>query len=237
MKIKENYIVQIYLLAVSVLQWSRASLFTVLCAFSFVIIRNSHISRNDRNLKIKLKSRLSITLIFFALIFPLVQSYIPTYNVLNRLGIIEGRSDAAAGANHTKQARILCQQALMKWTIDNGKIFFGSGAGSEMLIDSGAYQFLSGSDLVRSPHSWFYGAVGRFGIVGLSIWGLIVIINLRKRIDQDFHAIGWACSGFICFISLFGVIIESPFGSLPLAFFLALAGIRSSTYSELPQKK
>jgi hypothetical protein len=230
--IRENSLIQIALLSVTVLQWSRASIFAVTCASIFVLWRNHKIFKGVHRKKSKLVTRVLIVILLLTIAFPLLQGYLPEYNVLSRLGIVHSANDALAGADHTKNARIRCQAALMNWVIEEDKLLFGSGAGSEMLIESGAYQFLSGSELVRSPHSWFYGGLARFGIFGFASWIMILTINLAKRPRGEFYLIGLSCVVLICFISLFGVIVESPFGSLPLAFFLAFSGYRKTQFSQ-----
>jgi hypothetical protein len=116
----------------------------------------------------------------------------------------------------TTSARIAAWGDVLYFTHANGDFLMGAGPGKHPVIDSGAVAYLSGSNAVRAPHSWPIGAIAFHGVVGLGIW---LFAYSRVLLSWTKNAAGVLAVTAIfaySFAALFGVIVESPFGSLPM---------------------
>ena len=100
---------------------------------------------------------------------------------------------------------------------------FGAGPGRAPLADSGALRFLSGSEDVRAAHNWFVSAIAYHGILGLSIWAAAIWAVVKLGFRSGRHKV-LPVTGILAYLicGSFGVIVESPFGSLPISVFSAL---------------
>ena len=127
-------------------------------------------------------------------------------------------SDLASG---TTEARLLAWRHLLAYTQTQGNTFAGAGPASQPVIDSGAVAYLSGSTDVRAPHNWFVGVVAYHGIIGLIAWCVAYGRVLVPRNLQGNSLLPGAAILAYLTASLFGVVIESPFGSLPMAIMAA----------------
>ncbi len=223
-KLNGNVKIQMLFILCGLFQWSRASLIAI--SFSLLISvfnSRSNIKREDRK-----RNNLVLALAYVAtictLLLPSLTSYIPTNSVLNRLGVTSISETLQSGASDTADARRISQKLLLDWVIARDQLLLGVGPGIEMVFESGAYIYLSGDPNVRSPHSWLYGGICRFGVIGFAFWLLLLANGLRPHyrftrvVETPFHYVIP-----ILIVSLFGVIVESPFGSLPLVFFTAVA--------------
>lgn len=116
----------------------------------------------------------------------------------------------------TTGARLAAWETLMNYTLDNGDLLSGAGPSAEPLITSGAVAHLSGAEDVRAPHNWLIGAVAYHGFVGLLSWLLAFARVLLPRNLRGGRLL--PAAGITAYItaSLFGVVVESPFGSLPM---------------------
>lgn len=224
-KLKENIYVRFFLLTSVLLQYSRASyvgLFFVLCSiFFFTMFRRKNYSHREKRF-------VKVFVIFIMIGFPtltLVAPIVPQNSALSRIGINNFFSPATliqeTRESGTANARIEAQKLLKDWLFSNELEILGAGPGREMVLESNAYQYLSGARDVRSPHSWFYGNFGRFGYLGLIIWHSICFLYVRVQ-NNRFRFFDFPVNLIIVIyvISLFGVVMESPFGILPFSFFL-----------------
>jgi hypothetical protein len=165
-------------------------------------------------------------MIFTVTVAPLLQNLLPQNSVLIRIGLISNPINAIVlqhGASITANARLKAQSQLYGWVKQRNQLIFGVGPGTEMVLDSGAVQYLYGDAVVRSPHSWIYGLLCRYGYFGSLIWLFLLTYPLIKT-KAILSPLGMPMMGVyvILIVSFFGVIIESPFGSMPLALFVAL---------------
>ena len=119
----------------------------------------------------------------------------------------------------TARGRLLGQNALVDWVSANNLQFVGGGPGREILNESGAVRWLSGNLDTRFPHNWWVSLYARFGIVGFLLWVFAFILIWRESFQKNFN-FNSVIIVAILIASTFGVIIESPFGIIPLYFFL-----------------
>ena len=221
---KGNYFALVFLLVSSVLNHSRAGLLAVLFAVLVVLA----IVLRDRGIRTRTTSRFLLTVL---IIFPAVAIFLPAARLLPSDSAISRAFspsiilEISGTQSGTARARIEAQSLLLHWVSERNEMIFGVGPGTEMVLDSGAVRDLSGQPDVRSPHSWPIGAISRFGVFGFILWLSILLIHMRRKAGSQNYRRTLANSFTICIliVSLFGVIIESPFGSLPLAIFLGLA--------------
>lgn len=224
LKLNGNIRIQVLFILCGLFQWSRASLIAISISVIISLFDFSRRTRGENRKQSKLALVLAYIMMICILLLPNLSSFIPTNSVLNRLGVTDISESLQRGASETTNARQISQKLLLDWLMERDQLIMGAGPGSEMVFESGAYIYLSGDPNVRSPHSWLYGGVGRFGILGFGIWLLLLANGLRphyrlkKIISPPLHFIIP-----ILIVSLFGVIVESPFGSLPLVFFTAVA--------------
>lgn len=223
--LKGNGLALVIILIAAILQGSRAGLLA--CLFSLLVISIDFFflgkeNQNFNKRKFKFIPFLTALTAILILLLPMYSSLIPESSSLSRIGVVQVSEEAIAGGQGTARGRALAQRTLMAWVENQNKMTFGVGPGVEMIAESGAFYNLSGSLDVRSPHSWLYGSLARFGIFGLLIWCLVLCLsrlNYRKAINPFRFPNCLVISLLIT--AAFGVMIESPFGSLPLAFLLA----------------
>jgi len=150
-----------------------------------------------------------------------VGKIIPKESVLKRVGLFEEFSEVEQFAQGTTYARLNAWRKVLEWSGSESNVLIGVGPGVEMVKVSGAVRYLSGNNEVRSPHNWIIACIARFGISGLLFWLIIVFASFLRQSRENQSAILRVSILIICVSSLFGVIIESPFGSLPLVIFIA----------------
>ena len=218
--IRANTPIRIFLALSILLQYSRASYVGLLLIVFFEFYKNSR-KKRDSFAKILL-----VIFAFTIMLAPVFSSFLPENSAFKRLKLtnISETKDIFANVNEsgTGKARLDAQRELLNWTIRENLLLFGSGPGREMIFESGAYRYLSGAVEVRSPHSWVYGSLCRYGILGFLFWHLMVYSYLKKSSRRSFpDATILSIIASVYVIGLFGVIIESPFGIMPFCFFLA----------------
>lgn len=166
--------------------------------------------------------------------FPTV---LPQSGVLARLGLGTGAeaSQLASGASGTARARWTAWKLVTAHTNSSpARILFGEGPGSNPIAESGALAHLSGDPTVRAPHSWPVGLYARFGLVGIVAWTSCLTALLLRRYRPartESHLAEWekaralwpALAASLALAACVGVVVESPFGALPLS--LACAGV------------
>lgn len=222
-QLPRNPLVLSLLFLTAISQGSRAGLIAYAIGGLYVLTR-----KTDNGIIPKMK-------IFFVLIFLLIsffgfsfiKTYAPANSALNRVNV----QYTSLNQSNTVSARVNAQKLLIDYWLNSGKILFGVGPGDEMIIKSGSLIYLSGSPDVRSPHSWVVGLLCRFGIVGFLIWFFYPLrLLMSKRINGDFVADIKIILVAILFLAQFGVIIESPFGSIPFCILLAVLVVKKFEY-------
>jgi len=147
------------------------------------------------------------------------------------------QSTAVQNAQGTSEARQAGWTGVINWTSANLiREFVGGGFGNNYLEESGVLQIYEGTDYsnVRSAHNWLVGSYARLGLIGI-LAIVAFLINLLRKIwtlrrtflsdNLTFMAL-FVCLGVFT-VSMFGVVLESPFGSVPF-FWMAGLLIRSN---------
>lgn len=124
------------------------------------------------------------------------------------------RSDVDTG---TTAARMRAWDRMIQYTRVHEHIMLGSGPASQPVLASGAVEYLSGSKDVRAPHSWFVGVFAYHGLVGLGAWVFAFFVIFRRWRRTPYAILPVAGIAAYTVSGAFGVVIESPFGSLPMA--------------------
>lgn len=220
-QLKGSNLVRFGFLLLSLTQGSRAGLLAFTAALLWIFAHN--VFWEKRSLAIGKDTFLSFMVVLgliSVLLLPSLVRFLPENSVLGRIGILEISESARANAAGTASGRSIAQRKLLDWVDLRDQALLGVGPGVEMVYESGAFINLSGSKEVRSPHSWPVGAMARFGLLGFLFWILATYKISKFRFGDIKHpAFSWTIS--ILVTSIFGVIVESPFGSLPLIFFLS----------------
>ena len=219
-QIKGSNVVRFGFLLLAFMQGSRAGLLAFAVALMWVFL---HSTFWERELSFMGKDTFFKFLLILGMIslllLPSMIKLLPENSALGRIGILQISESAKANADGTASGRSIAQDKLLAWVELRNESLLGVGPGVEMVYESGAFINLSGSKEVRSPHSWPVGALARFGKFGFCFWTLAIYLISRFRIvDVKHPGFSWIIS--VLLTAIFGVIIESPFGSLPLIFFL-----------------
>ncbi len=229
-KLERNSIVIIAFVIAGGLQASRAGLISVAFATIFVLLKERV---NGYGRKGYLARIVLIATVGFALVTSasLLSSQLPGSS-LSRLGVLGDDDKVIQSAGNTARARSEARKLMMDWTFTQNKQFFGFGPGAEIVSDSGAIRFLSGAKDVRAPHNWLVGLFARFGILGTAVWTLLVTyIVFGRSFSPEIAWLGRCSIFLILVVSSLGVIMESPFGSLPFSFFLGMLMVNKNSRS------
>ena len=223
-KLFSNNFLRMLFIICGLFQWSRASLIAILISLLISLKTKSKKPNSQVQRNFSFPILFAYSAVIFVLLLPALAPLFPANSVLNRLGITNFSESLISGAADTADARKISQNLLLEWVKNRNQLLLGVGPGTEMVLESGAYLYLSGDQKVRSPHSWLYGGICRFGFVGFAYWLLLLLngfkphFKISKLLNPPF------CFVLpILIVSLFGVIVESPFGSLPLVFFTAVS--------------
>ena len=199
------------------LQPGRAGLLALLVSLPFLA------SRVKNGPKI---SRRGLAALFTAtlMVIPfagIVQAFLPEQSAIKKFGILDQSGAALSSGVSTAFGRKMGQSTLLDWVKKEEKILNGAGPGYEILIESGALRWLSGNTDVRYPHNWWVSLYSRYGIVGFACWLMCGLAALKGvwRENAGFQFLTFLIS--ILVASSFGVVMESPFGIIPFAFFIA----------------
>lgn len=224
LRLKGNLLIRTFLVLSILLLYSRASLVALFLLFIIIGIQ-SIFERTVSKSQVSRKKYLQIAYLF-AITFLFLQYFLgslPENSSFNRIGISSVQSvESILDHNKTSgtaRGRLLAQRALINWVDTNDLQLVGSGAGSDMMIQSGGFMYLSGERDVRAPHSWPVSCYARFGILGFLFWHISVFTLLQRPLSIFNYSI--TITLIIYIVSLFGVILESPFGAMPFSFFLA----------------
>ena len=224
--LKSNTTLSLLFLVAAILGRSRAGLIATIFCVAFLSVKIYAERKNSNK-----KNQDTVTL--FVIVTLIMTGFLgaatigqlnSSENAFSRFGLFGGESNVVTSAKNTGNARYLAAKALIDWTNESNVELFGAGPGAEIVLNSGALRFLSGHVEVRAPHNWWLHLFSRYGFVGLFFWCIFIGVNsFRKNVLREPAAI--AASGSILAIlisSTFGVILESPFGSIPLIFLISM---------------
>ncbi len=216
LNLNSNKIILIFLAVVLVLQGSRAGLIAGLIATIYIIFKI------NKQSKFQLAKNL-FKLILFVILFSNLQTVSNVFPSGSSIQRVLSPREFDLNLNNTATARLNAQKLLIEHWADSNLLLTGLGAGDQMVRNSYAVQFLSGSDDVRSPHSWPIGLLSRFGIVGFIIWSYLPakLLFSRRLTGSNMRDVK-VLLVMILFASSVGVIIEAPFGSIPFCIFIAI---------------
>jgi len=145
--------------------------------------------------------------------------------LLGGLGFSTNNSDLVSSALGTTNARELVWTQVLTWVNNStANIFFGAGFGINFLDVTQTLQFLEGTTYkgVRSPHNFLITIIARLGWPAAILFAIsILIIIFRFRKASNLDDLNFASMTIVLAfipISLFGVILEAPFGAIPFYF-------------------
>jgi O-antigen ligase len=218
---------------------SRAALIGSVVTILFVFF-----SDKRKSLKVFAIATLTILLVVIPSFF-IAENSLPIG--LQRLNILTqnlGDSQSTStdsGAAGTALARLNTWQKLLDYSFESKqRAFFGVGPGENFMITGGAANLLinnygTGNLNPRAPHNFWLNTLLRFGLLGLVIIlvlaGKITLASRnQKRIlnhpQEETSPLQYLSSiftvGIMCSATL-GVILESPFGAIPFAWFAGLS--------------
>ncbi|MDO9454948.1 O-antigen ligase [Nocardioides sp.] len=138
----------------------------------------------------------------------------------------------AASGRGTADARERTWSYLVEYgTSSTSKTAFGVGFGPDFMTETpagrllvgGGYQLDSGETATRSPHNYWLGSFIRLGIIGLALLTLMVAVVLSfawrtgglGKDEGDLGLIAALVAVSLVIPASLGVVLESPFGSVP----------------------
>jgi hypothetical protein len=151
--------------------------------------------------------------------------------------VVPTKGDPTGGATGTARARRLAWQAIEIYLEQNNtRNWTGVGFGADFLHDSGGDILLLGgsSEDVRQPHDYVINTWARLGLIGLimiiaiALFGIRIIAKLGRSPQlngMDVAAIAVAAG--LPISACYGVVLESPFGALPVWWALGYLGYRA----------
>lgn len=143
------------------------------------------------------------------------------------------QSDVDAG---TTGARLSAWRLVFERISATGTWLAGEGPGSEPIADSGAVRYLSGALDVRAAHNWVVTALAYHGVLGLLLWSGALAVALRGATRTHMGALVIGGVGAYLIGALLGVVVESPFGSLPICVMAAWSLSRHAGMVVIPQR-
>jgi hypothetical protein len=103
------------------------------------------------------------------------------------------------------------------------RIVYGVGFGPNIVADAGATAIIGASpeSAVRSPHNFLLTVFARTGLVGILVLALFSAVMLRSfgrvfRSNDQLLLLSFLLVGALSVGALFGVVMESPFGAIPV---------------------
>lgn len=128
----------------------------------------------------------------------------------------------------TTRARLIAWQLMLTHVSEQERWVAGFGPGTSPVLQSGAVVYLSGREDVRAAHNWAVTAIAYLGVSGLVLWCVVIARHLVVGTRGGNYTFAFTGVCLYLITGLVGVMIESPFGSLPLAVLLGWLGSRSS---------
>lgn len=153
--------------------------------------------------------------------------------------ILDVGSAEQATAENTWLARTYAWETITNFVLSEpARTWWGTGFGSQPVLESGAVAFLSGDPAVRAAHNFlvtwlaFLGVAGLICIVfALAVW--LLAAAKHAYLARGDSGIGFALALGLLLAGLGGVILESPFGYMSFVFAIALAYSEPSTEDNL----
>jgi O-antigen ligase len=181
---------------------------------------------------------LLIVLVFSCVVVLVLPSTTVGSRLTVTLGLATAESAAQESALGTEAAREAAWTGVIDWTNSSlGRLGFGVGSGRDFLAESGTLHFLQGTDYtnVRSAHNWLVTTYARYGVVGIVLTTCLIGLAFwrmwaaRGVIGSDdlFFLATLIFTGLLV-VSLFGVVLESPFGAVPFWWAMGVIFSRSS---------
>jgi hypothetical protein len=201
------FIVEVFLLP------SRAGFLAMMVGLIFIVVKY------HRKQIIKVIFLMSTLLIASVSLSSALYNLLPDVSLVKKTISFGKNADILEQGAGTARGRLNGQGALIDWVSSNNLQWVGGGPGREILNESGAIRWLSGDLDVRYPHNWWTSLFARFGIFGFLLWVLAFIFLWRENFQKNLNFSSTIIVA-ILIASTFGVIIESPFGIIPLYFFL-----------------
>jgi O-antigen ligase len=132
-------------------------------------------------------------------------------------------SQEARSAQGTTRARLMAWEKVMDYTLeDPARTMIGVGFGTDFLLLSDGDVPLGRGIGVRSPHNYLLTCFARLGLVGLTFMVALLsallavaLSTLRAGRPDELTSISVLLVVSIFVVSMFGVVLESPFGALP----------------------
>ena len=146
------------------------------------------------------------------------------------------RSDTGAISSSNNQFRLVWWRSIFNDTMDRGPVF-GLGFGADLAKEfiRNYYGGRVGDFTVRSPHSIWFTVLGRMGIVGVIVFGVISVLIFRHawmaaravaaRKAAPASLIHWCAVVNLLGSASFGVVLEGPMGGI---LFWSLLGLAAS---------
>lgn len=197
------------------LQPGRAGLLALLVALPVLAIRINGVKKFRQKSLVSLLFAIIIAIPFSGVI----QSFLPEKSAIKKLGILDQSGIARSSGDSTAFGRKMAQSTVLHWTQHENRLILGAGPGYEILLESGAVKWLSGNADVRYPHNWWVSLISRYGILGVTLWLICGLATIKGafRDEAGIEFVTFLVS--ILIASTFGVVMESPFGIIPFAFF------------------
>jgi hypothetical protein len=151
--------------------------------------------------------------------------------------VVPTHGDPTGGATGTARARRLAWQAIEVYLEQNEtRNWIGVGFGPDFLHDSGGDVLLLGGSTedVRQPHDYVINTWARLGLIGLITIIAIAMFGLRliAKVGRSQQLNGLDIMAIAVAVGLpvsacYGVVLESPFGALPVWWALGHLGYRA----------
>lgn len=119
-------------------------------------------------------------------------------------------------------------QVLGNWLLESPeRILFGVGFRTNFMLDSGSVIALTNTaDATADPHNFILTVLARLGIIGVLLFSAVVVLALVRLFSTQPSSHNEMVPNLIFLglitVSLFGVVWESPFGSIPFWWCLGL---------------
>lgn len=207
---------------------SRAGLFGAMVATAAVglfLLFSTSVKVNYKMALVAVAPLLAIALILVLPSTDIGQRVLSTFGLATSTSIVDG-----AG---TAEARSDAWDRLVEYNLeDSERLLFGVGFGPNFMRDSGAEYLLVGEGTdgtTRSPHNYWLGTASRLGVIGVSLFALLI----ATVVASGWRARHWAISEplwLLCFMiplslivpATLGVVLESPFGAVPFFWCLGV---------------
>ena len=146
-------------------------------------------------------------------------------------GQYRGATGESSAANN--QYRLYWWRSVYRETMDKGP-WFGLGFGYDLTKDFLRTYYSTKREMgARSPHSIWFTALGRLGIVGVLTFGTLVFLSardalraaarVRHRNAEPVTLMHWCAVVVLLGAASFGVVLEGPMGGILFWTFLGLA--------------